>query len=220
MIELRAVSIVAGEFSLTHINMEVKRGAYAVIMGKTGSGKTTILESVCGLREVTSGQIVIDGNDVTRLPPAERRTGFVPQDLALFPTMTVRQQLEFGPRRKGFTRARRCEKVDELSGLLGIGPLLDRRIAGLSGGEAQRVALGRALTFEPPVLLLDEPLSALDEWTRDEIYQVLREVRESTGVTTLHITHRRAEAQALGTQWFLLEDGRLRETAADGSQLR
>ena len=108
-----------------------------------------------------------------------------------------------------------AKKVDELSGLLGIGHLLDRKVQGLSGGEAQRVALGRALAFEPPVLLLDEPLSALDEWTRDEIYGVLRDVRESTGVTTLHITHRRAEAQALGTQWFLLENGEVSPTEFD-----
>ena len=210
MIELRDVSIVAGDFLLRDINLEVERGDYAVIMGKTGSGKTTILESVCGLREVTAGQIILDGKEVTRLP-GKRKTGFVPQDLALFTTMTVRQQLEFGPRRQKFPRERIREKVDALSGLLGIGDLLDRKIQGLSGGEAQRVALGRALSFEPPVLLLDEPLSALDEWTRDEIYEVLREVRKSTGVTTLHITHRRAEAQALGSQWYLLEGGVMRE---------
>ena len=215
MIELRDVSIVAGEFSLRNVSLTVEAGEYAVIMGKTGSGKTTIIESVCGLREVTSGRIYLDGNDVTELPPAKRRIGFVPQDLALFATMTVRQQLEFAPRRHGFERERMAKKVDELSGLLGIGHLLDRKVQGLSGGEAQRVALGRALAFEPPVLLLDEPLSALDEWTRDEIYGVLRDVRESTGVTTLHITHRRAEAQALGTQWFLLENGEVSPTEFD-----
>jgi ABC-type sugar transport system ATPase subunit len=216
MIELRGVSIVAGGFALRDINFEVGGGEYAVIMGKTGSGKTTIMEAVCGLRQVTGGKILLDGVDVTDRAPAVRRIGFVPQDLALFPTMTVRGQLEFGPRRIGFSKSRMRDKVDELSGLLGIAGLLDRKVQALSGGEAQRVALGRALAAEPPVLLMDEPLSALDEWTRDEIYEVLRRVRSSLGVTTLHITHRRAEAQALGTQWFTLEEGELREVGEGG----
>ena len=216
MIELRGVSIAAGGFALRDISFQVGRGEYAVIMGKTGSGKTTIMEAVCGLRRVIGGRILLGRQDVTEQPPAARRVGFVPQDLALFPTMTVRGQLEFGPRRNGFSASRMRDKVDELSGLLGITELLDRKVQALSGGEAQRVALGRALAAEPPVLLMDEPLSALDEWTRDEIYEVLRRVRASLGVTTLHITHRRAEAQALGTQWFVLEGGRLREVDEGG----
>ncbi|MGI9239823.1 MAG: ABC transporter ATP-binding protein [Verrucomicrobiales bacterium] len=216
MIELRGVSIKAGGFMLRDINLEVGRGEYAVIMGKTGCGKTTIMESICGLRRVTAGKVMLGGVDVTGQTPAARRIGFVPQDLALFPTMTVRGQLEFGPRRNGFSKQRMREKVDELSGLLGIEGLLERKVQALSGGEAQRVALGRALAAEPPVLLLDEPLSALDEWTRDEIYEVLQRVRQSIGVTTLHITHRRAEAQALGTQWFVLQEGALREVEDGG----
>ncbi len=216
MIELRRVSIVAGGFALSEIDFEVGRGEYAVIMGKTGSGKTTILEAICGLRQVTGGRVLLGGKDVTDQPPAARSIGFVPQDLALFPTLTVRGQLEFGPRRIGFSKARMLEKVDELSGLLGISDLLDRKVQALSGGEAQRVALGRALAAEPPVLLMDEPLSALDEWTRDEIYEVLRRVRQTLGVTTLHITHRRAEARALGTRWFVLQAGTLREVEDGG----
>ena len=211
MIELRKVSIVAGGFSLRDISFKVEDAEYAVLMGKTGSGKTTILESICGLRQVTGGEIILDGRPVTDLPPAKRHTGFVPQDLALFPTMTVRQHLEFAPRRHGFARARIARKVEELSGLLGIGDLLARRIRGLSGGEAQRVALGRALAYEPPVLLMDEPFSALDEWTREEMYQLLKEVRASTGVTVLHITHSRAEAEVLGDGLFLLESEGLGE---------
>ncbi len=144
------------------------------------------------------------------MPPAKRLAGFVPQDLALFATMSVRQHLEFGPRRHGFEATRRAEKVEELSGLLGVGDLLDRKPRGLSGGEAQRVALGRALAFEPRVLLMDEPFSALDEWTREEMYRLLKSIRESTGVTVLHITHSRAEAEVLGDRQLLLEDGALK----------
>ena len=211
MIELHQVSIVAGGFSLRDISLKVEDGEYAVLMGKTGSGKTTILESICGLRKVTGGKIVLDGREVTHLPPGKRHTGFVPQDLALFSTMTVRQHLEFGPRRHGFEKGRIAGKVEELSGLLGIGELLGRRTRGMSCGEAQRVALGRALAYEPPVLLMDEPFSALDEWTREEMYALLKEVRASTGVTVLHITHSKAEAEALGDRLFLLESGGLKE---------
>ena len=185
---------------------------WSLVSQKGGSGKTTILEAICGLRKVTGGQIILDSQEVTHLPPAKRHTGFVPQDLALFATMTVRQHLEFAPRRHGFGKQRIAEKVEELSGLLGIGALLDRRIRGLSGGEAQRVALGRALAYEPPVLLMDEPFSALDEWTREEMYVLLKEVRKSTGVNVLHITHSKAEAEILGDQLFVLENGGLRKS--------
>ena len=206
MIELRDVSITAGGFSLESLSLKVEAGQYAVLMGKTGCGKTTILESICGLKRVTGGVILLGGRDVTALPPARRRAGFVPQDLALFATMSVQQHLEFGPRRHGFETGRIAEKVEELSGLLGIGELLGRGVNGLSGGEAQRVALGRALAFEPQVLLMDEPFSALDEWTREEMYALLKSVQNSTGVTVLHITHSRAEAEVMGDQILLLDD--------------
>ena len=211
MIRLSKVCIRAGDFSLQDVSFDVEAGEFAVLMGKTGCGKTTILEAICGLREVTGGQVLLDERDVTHLPPARRRIGFVPQDLALFRTMTVQEHLEFGPRRHGVAKARIAEKVEQFSALLGIGDLLGRGVARLSGGEAQRVALGRALASEPPVLLMDEPFSALDEWTREEIYGLLAGVRESTGVTVLHITHNRAEAGALADRQFLLAGGELSE---------
>ena len=130
MIELRNVSIVAGGFSLRDVNFRVGAGEYAMLMGKTGCGKTTILESICGLRVVTSGQVILDGADVTQLEPGRRLTGFVPQDLALFPTMTVKQHLEFGPRRHRFNKERIARKVAELSKVLGISELLGRKVAG------------------------------------------------------------------------------------------
>ena len=155
---------------------------------------------------------MLEGKVVTARPPAERNVGYVPQDLALFETMTVREHLEFAPKLRGFAPSRTQAIVEKLSGLLGIGDLLDRRPLGLSGGESQRVAIGRALSFEPPILLLDEPMSALDEETREEVYGLLETVRTSTGVTTLHITHSRAEALRLGTRHFLLQDGQVKES--------
>jgi ABC-type sugar transport system ATPase subunit len=217
MIELQRVSLRAGNFALHDISLRIESGEYAVLMGRTGRGKTTLLEAVCGLRKVESGRILLHGDDVTDWSPADRQIGYVPQDLALFPTLTVRQHLEFAVRLRKSPPAVIRERVDEMSALLGITPLLERHVQGLSGGESQRVALGRALSFHPAVLLLDEPLSALDDATRGEMYALLRSIRERTGVTVLHVTHSRQEAAALADRLLLLEDGRIREDGRLGT---
>jgi ABC-type sugar transport system ATPase subunit len=206
VIELRQVTLQAGQFKLPAVNLSIAAGEYAVLMGKTGSGKTTILEAVCGLRKVAAGNIWLHGREVTHLGPAERGLGYVPQDLALFPTMTVRGQLEFALRLRRMPRREIDERITELAALLGISALLERLPAGLSGGEAQRVALGRALSSGPPVLLLDEPLSALDEETRAEMVSLLGTVRKKTNVTVLHVTHSRTEAMALADRRFMVRD--------------
>jgi ABC-type sugar transport system ATPase subunit len=211
MIQLDNVSIRSGPFALTAINLLVPAGQYAILMGATGQGKTTILEAVCGLRTVTGGQIILGGVDMTRLKPADRGVGYLPQDLGLFPTMTVRGHLEFALRVRRIPLAIRSERVAELARLLGIEQLLDRHVRRLSGGEAQRVALGRALSFRPQVLLFDEPLNALDESTRDRLCELLRKVQAQTGVTTLHVTHSRAEARHLADKLIILEGGQLKE---------
>ena len=204
MIELRNVTVRSGTFSLPRISLQIQSGEYAVLMGTTGRGKTTLLESICGLRRVEEGQILIHGRDVTRWSPADREIGYVPQDLALFPTLTVQEHLEFALRLRKQSAAIISERTKELSEVLGIEHLLKRSIVGLSGGESQRVALGRALSFRPSVLLLDEPLSALDESTRHEMHDLLRRVKQSTGVTTLHVTHSAAESESLGDRCFWL----------------
>ena len=212
MIELRDVTIMAGKFALEHVSFGIASGRYAVLMGRTGQGKTTILEAICGLRSIVSGKILIHDVDVSVWPPGERGIGYVPQDLALFPTMTVQQHLEFALRLRRTAPRLIADRVAELSDVLGISKLLQRRVQGLSGGEAQRVALGRALSFHPSVLLLDEPLSALDETTRLEMHAVLRRVKETTGVTMLHVTHSKADAEALADQRFVLEAGKIFES--------
>lgn len=204
MIDLQAVSIAAGSFLLSELDLRVERGEYAVLMGPSGQGKTTILEAICGLRKVTAGKILIDGHEVTRWPPADRQIGYVPQDLALFPTMTVRENLEFALRLRSAPRQQIAERTEELAHLLSIPHLLDRGVKHLSGGEAQRVALGRALSFRPAVLLLDEPLSALDEARRHDMQNLLRSVQQNTGVTTLHVTHSADEAEALADRVLTL----------------
>jgi ABC-type sugar transport system ATPase subunit len=209
VIRLERVSVRAGRFRLVDVDLEVPAGQYCVLMGRTGSGKTTLLEAICGLRSVASGRIGLRGRDVTRLRPADRGVGYVPQDGALFPTATVRDHLAFGPSVHRWSRSAIAERVAELAGLLGLGHLLDRKPPGLSGGEAQRVALGRALAARPDILCLDEPLSALDEETREEMYTLLDRVRRHTGVTTLHVTHHSAEAERLADRVVLLQDGRV-----------
>jgi len=221
-IEIESVSVViqterlcvrAGEFALNDVSFEVPTGGYAILMGRTGTGKTTILESLCGLKAVVAGRIRLMGRDVTHLKPAERGIGFVPQDGALFETMTVRDQVGFALAIRKWKRRDIERRVDELAELLDVRSLLSRRPHGLSGGERQRVALGRALAARPGVLCLDEPLSALDDTSREEMYHLLKSVREHSGVTTLHITHSRADARRLADVVFRLEEGRVRRVS-------
>ena len=211
MIELRNVTITSGNFVLRGIHFKIESGEYAVLMGTTGRGKTTLLESICGLRPVAAGQVLIHGREVTRWSPGDREIGYVPQDLALFPTLTVREHLEFALRLRRRSRADLAARTSELSEVLGIGHLLNRRTFGLSGGESQRVALGRALSFRPRVLLLDEPLSALDETTRKDMHELLRRVKTSTGVTTLHVTHSSTESKSLADRCFWLDGDGIEE---------
>jgi ABC-type sugar transport system ATPase subunit len=211
MIVVENLTVRAGSFALEGVSLALDRGQYGVLMGRTGSGKTTLLEAVCGLKPVQGGRIALMGRDVTRLRPGERGIGYVPQDRALFPTMTVWHHLAFALEIRRWPSTWVAERVGELADLLGIAHLLDRKPHGLSGGEAQRVALGRALSARPQVLLLDEPLSALDDETRTEMCALLVSVQRHTGVTTLHITHNASEAVRLADRLFRLREGRIEE---------
>lgn len=217
MVELEGVSIRQGEFALEGVSFAVPAGAYAVLLGRTGCGKTTLLEVIAGLRTPAAGRVLLRGRDATRLPPAARGVGYVPQDAALFRTMTVRENLGFALAVRGTPRSEVDARVNELAGWLGLAALLSRRAVGLSGGEAQRVALGRALAFRPDVLLLDEPLSAVDEATRGELVGLLELVRKSRQATVLHITHARPEAERLADVILELDAGRI--TARDRGDL-
>jgi ABC-type sugar transport system ATPase subunit len=161
------------------------------------------------LRRPTRGLVVLHGNDVTDARPADRGVGYVPQDGALFKTMTVFDQIAFPLAIRRTPRDETSSRVKEIANLLSIGQLLDRGPAGLSGGERQRVALGRALSFRPSILLLDEPLVALDEETRNQIMGLLKAVQHSTGVTVLHVTHDATEARCLGDMCVRIDQGRL-----------
>jgi ABC-type sugar transport system ATPase subunit len=213
MIRFDAVSWHAGAFRLDAVSFTVPAGSYGVLMGRTGCGKTTLLEILCGLRRPTGGRVFIGERDVTDLPPGERGIGYVPQDGAMFPTMTVREQLGFALAIRKRPAAEIAARVKELSEALGISPLLDRQPQHLSGGERQRVALGRALAAKPSVLLLDEPLSALDEELRDDLAILLKRLQRELALTALHITHSRHEAEQLADVRLRMEAGRVVETA-------
>lgn len=211
MIAVENLSVRAGAFVLENLSFHVATGQYAVLMGKTGTGKTTILEAICGLKPIRSGRILLFGRDVTQMRTADRGIGYVPQDLTLFRTMSVREHLAFALAIRRQPAAVIEHRVHELADMLGLTHLLSRRPAGLSGGEAQRVALGRALAYQPRILLLDEPLSALDDETRTGMYALLRSVQKQTGVTALHVTHSLQEARALADRVLLLHAGMIQD---------
>ncbi len=214
MIALDSIAWRAGTFRLENVSFTVPAGRYAVLMGRTGCGKTTLIEIICGLRQPRNGRVIVADRDVTHEPPGERGIGYVPQDGALFPTFKVREQLGFALRLRKRPADEISARVAELARELGIEHLLDRLPQNLSGGERQRVALGRALAAKPKVLLLDEPLSALDEELRDDLSALLKRVQREHSITALHITHSRAEAATLADFLFRLENGAVITTPA------
>ncbi len=181
----------AGDFTLGEINLSIATGEYINITGPNGSGKTLLLESICGLRHLDSGHILIHGEDVTNLPPGKRNLGYVPQDGVLFSSMTVYQQVSFPL----VVRKKSTQDIDSAVHLIaertGIKDLLHRRAPGLSGGERQRIALARALIHEPKVLLLDEPTSALDVASHREITALIKDICSPSHITTVHVRHDR-----------------------------
>jgi molybdate/tungstate transport system ATP-binding protein len=212
MIQVKDLSVKLGHFELHNVNMVIQSGNYGVLMGKTGCGKTTVLEAICGLRHVRNGNITLCGLDVTNLKPAERCIGFVPQEGSIFTTMSVRKNIGFALSIRRWSRKEIDRRVNEIAEAVGITHLLKRMPHGLSGGERQRIALARALAFQPDVLCLDEPLSALDYDTRSDMCDLLKTIVKEMNVTALHITHNRNEAARLADQIFLFEDGQIVET--------
>lgn len=209
MLHLDGVSYTAGDFALRDVTLQVARGEYCVLLGKPGSGKTLLLECVAGLRRIRSGAITLDGQRLDRLPPWRRRVGYVPQDYALFSARTVRENIAFGLRVSRLPASEREARVSDLVRMLGISHLLDRRTEGLSGGERQRVALARALAVHPAVLLLDEPVSALDEETRDAVLADLEQVQRATGTTALHVCHNTDEMHLVAQRVAVMDAGRV-----------
>jgi molybdopterin-binding protein len=207
MIQLQEVSLRLGNFRLERVSLEVPPGGYGLVIGPTGSGKTSLLEAVAGHVPIVQGKILLDGRDVTDQAPERRNVGFVYQSYHLFPHRSVRENIGYGLRNG--READPAGRVNQLAALLGISPLLDRSIHGLSGGEQQRVALARALAPRPRILLLDEPFAAVDPALRRVLRRELQQIREQEGVTTLHVTHDVEDALRLGDMVAVLSEGRV-----------
>lgn len=209
MIEIKDLSVTNGTFELRDINLSVQSGQYAVVTGPTGCGKSTLLETVCGLKRLSAGQILIDDLPIHQMPPAMRQIGFVPQDAALFPGMTVEKQIGFSLSIRKIDRLVCQQRVDELLELLELNDLRTRMPGGLSGGEKQRVAIGRALAFRPKLLCLDEPLSAIDASMRNRMVKRLKSIHAVEGTSILHVTHYPHELNEIESIQFQMESGQL-----------
>jgi ABC-type Fe3+/spermidine/putrescine transport system ATPase subunit len=201
----------AGHTAVEGLFLELGDGEVVALLGPSGCGKTTTLRLVAGFERPNEGTVVIEGQDVTRLPAYERDIGLVFQDYALFPHMTVAQNIEYGLRLRRVAAAERGSRRDELLKLVRLSGLEQRRPAELSGGQQQRVALARALAIRPRLLLLDEPLSNLDAKLRETLRTELREILRTVGTTTLVVTHDQAEAMALADRIAVMNSGRIEQ---------
>ncbi len=222
MIQLENVSRRWPDFSIRNVTLRVCEGDYLVIVGPTGAGKTLLLELLLGIHQPDEGRILIDGQDMTILPPEKRGIGMVYQDYVLFPHLNVERNLTFGLAysRPRPSRSEASRKAAEIAHLLGITHLLHRYPATLSGGEKQRVAIGRAIMTEPRVLLLDEPFSALDRRTARRLRSELRSLHKSEGLTILHVTHDLTEARQIGGPIALIHEGELNALGAAEELIR
>ncbi len=209
MLEIKALNVQMGKFYLKDVNLDVRDGEYFVLLGPTGSGKTVLLESIAGLNAVTSGEVWINGKDVTDLNLEHRRIGFAYQDYALYRHLTVRDNISFGLMWRNMKRKDIEKSVDKAIELLGLSSLLDKRSWTLSGGESQKIALARAIAIKPDLLILDEPLSAVDSETKEDYERELKDLHKRLGLTTIHVTHSFEEAIALGDRIAVIMDGEI-----------
>jgi len=220
MIMIRNLEVNLGGFLLQDINLDIKSGEYFIILGPTGAGKTVLLEAIAGLYPVLEGEIWIDGREITKFSPEKRGIGIVYQDQVLFPHLSVEENIAFGLKLRKYPKQEIKAKVDAMAEIVGISHLLKRDSVTLSGGEKQRVALARALVTEPGLLLLDEPLSALDPETREGMQRELKETHRRLKVTIIHVTHDFEEAVALGHRVAVLNDGRIAQVGTPEQILR
>ncbi len=215
-IELERVTKIfpGGVAAVDDVSLRIADGEFIALVGPSGCGKSTLLRSIAGLEDVTSGQITIDGRDVTDLAPRHRDIAMVFQSYALYPHMSVRQNLGYGLKVRRTPKTEIARRVDEVAALLGLTELLERRPAQLSGGQRQRVAMGRAIAREPKAFLMDEPLSNLDAKLRVGMRASLAQLHQQLGTTTVYVTHDQIEAMTLGQRVAVMRDGRILQVDA------
>jgi molybdate/tungstate transport system ATP-binding protein len=209
MIKIENLSNDWKEFKINNINLQIEDGEYFVILGPSGSGKTMLLELIAGMWSLDSGKIYMDNQDITMFPPEKRGIGFVYQNYMLFPHKTVFENIAFGLKVRKVAKKEIKIRVEDMMNLLRISHLADRLPRTLSGGEQQRTALARALIIYPKILLMDEPLSALDRKTRDELIQELKEIHRKFDVTLVHVTHNFDEALMLADRIAIMRNGEI-----------
>ena len=211
MISLRNLCVEIGDFRLKNATIDIQDGEYMVVLGPTGAGKTVLLESIAGLYPVKEGEVWLRGEDATKMAPEKRGVSIVYQDHALFPHLSVRGNILFGLQVRRAKESEQQRLLERVVSLLEIGSLLHRFPPTLSGGERQKVAMARALCVEPDLLLLDEPLSALDPSSREDVQNELQNIKKSLNITTLHVTHDFEEAIALGDRIAVIGEGAVKQ---------
>jgi len=208
-LDVHEVSVLYGaNCVLDHVSLSASGGEFIALLGASGCGKTTLLRAICGFVAVASSSIAVGRRDITRLPPDKRNIAMVFQSYALWPHMTVAQNIGYGLKLRGVGRAEIARRVAELLAMLRLEGLGERKVTALSGGQRQRVALGRALAINPQILLLDEPLSNLDARIREEVRHEIKTLQQTLGITTVHVTHDRQEAMVMADRIVILDAGR------------
>jgi spermidine/putrescine transport system ATP-binding protein len=211
-LELRGIAKNFGDFvALEHVDLSIERGEFVAIMGPSGCGKTTLLRIVAGLESMSSGRLFLRGQDISALPVHKRSTRLVWQNFALFPHLNVRQNIAFGLTLGRHDKAAVKARVAEIADLVQLGQFLDRRVSQLSGGQKQRVAIARALVTEPEILLLDEPLSALDAHLRIRMQSEMKRLQQRLGLSFLYVTHNQSEAFSMADRVVVMNKGRIEQ---------
>jgi ABC-type sugar transport system ATPase subunit len=209
--QLLNINLTLGNFKLSSVSLKVDQREYLIIIGRTASGKTTILKTIAGAYKPSSGKIMIDGSDITRMPPEKRHIAYVSQIFSSFDPKNVRGNIEFGLRARRVPKPEREKLINGVVKDLGIEHLLDRMPATLSGGEQQRVSLARALVTSPKIMLLDEPLSMIDPETKGSILRLLKAIPEKYNIPVVHVTHEWDEAYSLASRIAVIHQGRIIE---------
>jgi len=209
MIRIENISKNLGEFFLNDVTLDIEKGEYFVVLGPTGAGKTILLEAIAGIYSPDRGKILMDGRDITNVPPRSRNISMVYQDYMLFPHLTVEKNISFGLKLKKIPTKEIKKKIDGISRMLNVRHLFHRFPGTLSGGEKQRIAIARAVVTEPKALLLDEPLSALDAQTREGLRYELKKIHSVTGITIIHVTHNFEEVFSLGDSVAVMNEGKI-----------
>ncbi len=217
-IEIREFTVKRGEFLLRPVSLTVRQGEIFALLGRTGSGKTVLLEAIAGMFPGDEGEILYDGVNVMKIPPRRRKVGIVYQNDGLFPHMKVEENIGYGLKMHGYSKEERERTTERLMELLSISHIRNQYPGTLSGGEKQRTALARALALKPELLLLDEPFSALDPATKQMLYKEIMEIHRSFGCTIIFVTHDFKEAELLSSEVGILLDGELLEVT-DGKRL-